>query len=235
MSPQDSMNEPCPLAATAWGVVVGSATDQDREELTAHLLQGCPACGAELRRAREVVGDLDLVVAERTLAQGRASALPTSVKERLFAGLEPSEGDVPRDVDAGTGPETGTGTGTGTPQLPGPLFQSSHAEGIFVLPSSDEDWQPSGLPGIHVKWLTDGAAHERRAVLVRFDPGAAFPPHRHSMREECIVLEGRLTFGDETMKPGDYQVAEAGTIHPLQVSEEGCLVLVLAPTDVDFV
>lgn len=223
MSHHDTMNEPCPMAATAWSVVVGSATDSDREELAAHLLEGCPNCGAELRRAREVIGDLDLAVAERTLAQGRASALSSTVKERLLQGLDTATGSDPGEPVAPT------------PELPGPLFHPSHAEGIFVLPASNRDWQPSGLPGIHVKWLTDGAAHERRAVLVRFDPGAAFPPHRHSMREECIVLEGHLTFGDETMKPGDYQVAEAGTIHPLQVSEKGCLVLVLAPTDVDFV
>jgi quercetin dioxygenase-like cupin family protein len=55
-------------------------------------------------------------------------------------------------------------------------------------------------------------------VRVDFDPGVAFPKHRHPGEEMVYVLEGTLEFQLEgqtplTLKAGDVLFVPAGTVH----------------------
>jgi quercetin dioxygenase-like cupin family protein len=66
----------------------------------------------------------------------------------------------------------------------------------------------------------DLSARGREAVQVRvdFDPGAAFPRHKHPGEEIVYVLEGTLEYQLEgkppmTLKAGDVLFVPAGTIH----------------------
>ena len=59
-------------------------------------------------------------------------------------------------------------------------------------------------------------------------PGVSYPRHEHTSTEETLVLEGDLRCGDLILRPGDYQRAEAGSIHEEQHTEEGCLVLAIS-------
>jgi len=81
----------------------------------------------------------------------------------------------------------------------------------LTIESDQGDWQPFGC-GIRIK-----ALHEREGVLsylLRLEPGASLPPHRHPMDEECIVLEGRLRVGTRTeIGPGAYHLARRGALH----------------------
>jgi len=81
----------------------------------------------------------------------------------------------------------------------------------LTIEADQGDWQPFGC-GIRIK-----ALFERDGVLsylLRLDPGASLPPHRHPMDEECIVLEGRLRVGTRTeIGPGAYHLARRGALH----------------------
>ena len=58
--------------------------------------------------------------------------------------------------------------------------------------------------GIAVHWLVKGGASEPSAALLRYDPGASVPSHRHGGLETILVLEG-----SQSDEKGDY---EAGTV-----------------------
>lgn len=81
------------------------------------------------------------------------------------------------------------------------------------------EWQPF-LEGVRIKVL-----HEQGGVLsylLRFAPGASFPPHRHPVDEECLVLEGSLCVGTQpAIGPGAWHLAHQGALHATIRSEGG--------------
>lgn len=81
----------------------------------------------------------------------------------------------------------------------------------LTLDADDGPWLLF-LDGVHIKVL-----HQREGVLsylLRLEPGAALPPHRHPQDEECVVLAGRLRVGSHTeIGPGGYHLAHAGALH----------------------
>jgi len=88
-------------------------------------------------------------------------------------------------------------------------------------------FEPTALPGIHVRRLFVDEQADRITMLVRMDAGAAYPAHRHGGAEECYVLEGDLEIvGKQELRAGDYQRMETGSIHPLQRTRNGCLLLI---------
>ena len=99
---------------------------------------------------------------------------------------------------------------------------------FFSKFAHEGEWRDLPIPGISARRLyLDG---ERRYVttLLRMAPGASYPRHRHTEPEECYVLEGDLSVGATTYHAGDYQRAETGSIHEVQSSENGCLLLIMA-------
>ena len=65
----------------------------------------------------------------------------------------------------------------------------------------------------------------RVTMMVRMAAGTSYPSHRHGGFEECFVLEGDLQVGSEMLHAGDYQRASAGSVHGVQSTERGCLLL----------
>jgi quercetin dioxygenase-like cupin family protein len=64
-------------------------------------------------------------------------------------------------------------------------------------------------------------------MLVRMEPGSSYPGHVHGGPEECYVISGDLRVGDSLhMRAGDYQRVAAGMTHPVQSTDEGCLLLI---------
>lgn len=72
-------------------------------------------------------------------------------------------------------------------------------------------WQPF-LDGVAIKVLREHAGV--LSYLLRLDPGAVLPPHRHPLDEECVVLQGSLRVGSSTeIGPGGYHLAYGGALH----------------------
>lgn len=105
--------------------------------------------------------------------------------------------------------------------------------GGFAVHRADPDaWEPTSIPGIEVQPLTVQPELRQATMLVRMAPGTAYPPHRHGGPEECFVLSGDLSVGTETeLHTGDFQRAEAGSLHPVQSTRGGCLLLIQTSLD----
>lgn len=81
----------------------------------------------------------------------------------------------------------------------------------LTIAADDGDWQPF-LDGIRIKVLReqDGML----SYLLRLEPGASLPAHRHPQDEECIVIDGRLQVGTRAeFGPGSYHLAHGGALH----------------------
>jgi anti-sigma factor ChrR (cupin superfamily) len=97
--------------------------------------------------------------------------------------------------------------------------------GSLVLDSADVPWRETPCPGVRWKKLYFDAATGRSAVLLRFEPGAAYTTHRHPGAEQYLVLEGALEDGGTTYGAGTYVHHPPGSVHRPS-SKAGCLLFV---------
>ncbi len=100
------------------------------------------------------------------------------------------------------------------------------ATGFTFVRSRGVAWQELA-PGLSMKVLFHDAASARTTMLLRLAPGGTLIGHRHPQVEELYVLEGSCLCAGEFLQVGDYHRAEAGTVHPVTSSEQGCLALIM--------
>ncbi len=151
---------------------------------------------AELEACRAVVGDLALLAP--------ASAPPADLLHRVLLRVrEPMRPSTPFAA----------------------VIQDARVEGKRFVLGGDGGFVPLRVEGVTARTLHRDAAAGYATVLVRMAPGASYPAHRHADDEECYVLEGDLQVGEQDMVAGDYQLAPRGSLHPVQSTRGGCLLL----------
>ncbi|NOT32068.1 MAG: hypothetical protein HOP15_16600, partial [Planctomycetes bacterium] len=142
-------------------------------------------------------------------------------------------------VAPGTAART-TGAGLSAQAGPAQVWKQWRTEArapSVVSAAGAEAFEPTGFPGVRVRRLAVDQDAERVTMLVRMDPGTAYPAHRHGGVEECYVVEGDLWIGAGIeangigvpaleMHAGDYQRMEEGSLHPVQSTRAGCLLLI---------
>jgi anti-sigma factor ChrR (cupin superfamily) len=154
---------------------------------------------------RELLGEFQAVVGHLGFSASAVTPSP-SVRERLLKSLR--NGDDKR------------------PAISAVPYQSALQH--MTIRSSEGDWVPM-CEGVMVKHLFNDAARNTKTVLVKMAPGAVLARHHHSSVEECLMLEGELFSGDETLRPGDYQVSLAGSDHDRISTVNGALFLIVGP------
>jgi len=95
----------------------------------------------------------------------------------------------------------------------------------LFLDTAELSWRDSPYAGVQWKKLRFDASSGQSAVLLRFEPGAAYGAHRHPAGEEYLVLEGSLEDGGQTYGEGCYVHHPPGSSHKPS-SNEGCLLFV---------
>lgn len=140
-------------------------------------------------------------------------APPARVLARVRARIGASAG-ARKDPAAGVQPWKSWGVGE--PPEHGVVFQTT------------TPFERTAIAGIEVRRLSLDVAADRVTIEVRMAPGTAYPAHRHGGVEECFVLEGDIDVGGIEMKAGDYQRVEAGSVHPVQSTREGCRLLIVS-------
>jgi anti-sigma factor ChrR (cupin superfamily) len=100
------------------------------------------------------------------------------------------------------------------------------APASVLMRAGEGDWQASGFEGVDVKQLFADPLTGNVTSLVRMQPGAKYPPHRHAGNEHCYVLQGNLVFVDHTLSAGDYEVSPPSTDHAVVTTSLGCLLLI---------
>ena len=96
-------------------------------------------------------------------------------------------------------------------------------------PQAESSWEEAA-PGLSFRLLATDTENDRVSMLVRLEPGVAYPPHTHVGVEELYLLSGELWIDDKKLYPGDYNRAEAGTGDQRVWSETGCTCVLLTST-----
>jgi anti-sigma factor ChrR (cupin superfamily) len=89
-------------------------------------------------------------------------------------------------------------------RVQGRVMKAVAAESVqhhVFIPFDQGEWQ-AFLPGIERKVLDVSEAC--MSYLLRFQPGAVLPAHRHPMNEETLVLQGALHVGPVVLQAGGY-------------------------------
>lgn len=105
-------------------------------------------------------------------------------------------------------------------------------QSLFVSPSS-LPWSETAFNGVRWKALHHDPVSGRSAILLRLEPGASYPMHRHPEGEDYLVVEGSVQDGGSLREAGTYVHHPGGSAHRL-VSARGCLLFVslAAPVEI---
>ncbi|MBL0336874.1 MAG: cupin domain-containing protein [Chitinophagaceae bacterium] len=99
-------------------------------------------------------------------------------------------------------------------------------------------WQPLIEKGIHYTGISvislkyDEAKQRSTTILLKFEPGAAYPYHNHPGGEEIYVVKGEAILENVTLSEGDYLYTPVNFKHSV-TSETGCILLFVIPEEVE--
>lgn len=108
----------------------------------------------------------------------------------------------------------------------------------YIVRTSAQEWIPLIEEGIHyngifVKSLLFNKEKQRSTtILIKFEPGAAYPYHNHPAGEELFVLEGEAIIEGATLKAGDYLHTPINFKHSVK-TDLGCTILFVVPEEVE--
>jgi anti-sigma factor ChrR (cupin superfamily) len=88
------------------------------------------------------------------------------------------------------------------------------------------EWMPSQFPKIAMKVLYRDEAKGEMTVLLKWEPGASLPFHRHPEIEQSYVIEGSFYDHDGICRAGEFVWRTAGSLHETH-SDEGCVILAI--------
>jgi anti-sigma factor ChrR (cupin superfamily) len=99
-----------------------------------------------------------------------------------------------------------------------------------MIDFSKINWRATRHPGIFIHTLRRDAVTNDATVLIRMQPGCAYPTHRHNGIEEVFILQGGYRDDEGEYRAGDYKVNEAGSEHtPVALEgEEDCIMFAVA-------
>lgn len=133
------------------------------------------------------------------------------ISQRLLEAVEPS---MPQAVSARLKRRVLHAVAALPPQETGATHRT--------MPADGQGWQPFA-PGIAIKVLHEGV--DSLSYLLRLQPGAELPPHRHPQDEECVVLDGVLRIGEHLeIRAGGFHLARGGSLHGRITSDTGATV-----------
>ena len=122
---------------------------------------------------------------------------------------------------------------TTTREGPGPhvraaLLARITAPSHRTIAADEGEWIQTPVPGVRMKILTIDRERDRITMLVRGEPGASYPAHRHSGPEECYVIRGSVLVEGQLLRAGDFHHADGASDHGELRTEEGVEVLLVA-------
>ncbi|HYY95745.1 MAG TPA: cupin domain-containing protein [Pyrinomonadaceae bacterium] len=200
---------------------LGALDAEEARAFESHLAEGCAACEAELREFEEVVSDLAFAAPE--------ASPPAAARARLLA-LVSEEAAHDSSAEAKTETQSGDAQ-TKTKTQPGGAETKSESggAGFLVVRAGEGEWRPTADAGVRFKLLFVDRERSTVTTLVRMEPGARIPAHRHLGVEQCLLLEGDLRAGGIEMSAGDFNCSLPGSIHEDLTTEGGALFLIVAP------
>jgi anti-sigma factor ChrR (cupin superfamily) len=83
---------------------------------------------------------------------------------------------------------------------------------IYIQPGQ-MDWKPTRFEKISIKVLYEDAEKGEMTCLLKLEPGAYVPFHKHPEIEQSFVLEGSVEDHDGVATAGDYIWRKPGSLH----------------------
>jgi len=98
-----------------------------------------------------------------------------------------------------------------------------------MLDFSSVEWRETRHTGIFIHYLRRDAETGSATVLIRMQPGCAYPAHRHNGIEEIFVLQGGYRDAQGEHRVGKYVLNEADSDHrPIALDGEDCIMFAVA-------
>jgi anti-sigma factor ChrR (cupin superfamily) len=163
----------------------------------------------------DAIGALD--PDERRELEARLAALPADVRAEV-AQLY----DEVAEISATTAGEAPS------PRVKAALMARIAVPSNHTVAAGDGDWVQTPVPGVRMKILAVDRVRDRVTMLIRGEPGATYPAHRHSGPEECYVIRGSLIVEGQLLRAGDFHHAEGDSDHGELHTDEGVEVLLVA-------
>jgi len=88
------------------------------------------------------------------------------------------------------------------------------------------DWKPSQFEGISIKVLYENKEKGEMTCLLKWEPGATLPFHKHPELEQSYVIEGSFYDHDGICRAGEYVWRKEGSFHETH-SDEGAVILAI--------
>jgi len=163
----------------------------------------------------DAIGALD--PDERRDLEHRLAALPAGVRD-----------EVARFYDAAVEIAAGSPGEAPSPDVRAALLARIAVPSNHTVTASDGEWVQTPVRGIRMKILAIDRERDRVTMLLRGEPGATYPAHRHTGPEECYVIRGSLVVEGQLLQAGDFHHAEGASAHDALHTDEGVEVLLVA-------
>jgi quercetin dioxygenase-like cupin family protein len=163
----------------------------------------------------DAIGALD--PEERRDLEGRLTALPVDIRAevaRLY--------DVSREIASSAEPAAPS------PGVRDALLARIAAPSHHTITAAEGEWLETPVRGVRMKILAIDRVRDRVTMLLKGEPGARYPAHRHSGPEECYVISGSLMVEGRILQAGDFHHAEGESDHAELWTDEGVEVLLVA-------
>jgi anti-sigma factor ChrR (cupin superfamily) len=115
-----------------------------------------------------------------------------------------------------------------SPDVRAALLARIAAPANHTITATDSQWVQTPVRGVRMKMLAIDRARDRVTMLLRGEPGARYPAHRHTGPEECYVIRGSLVIEGRLLRAGDFHHAEGDSDHGALHTDEGVEVLLVA-------
>ncbi len=104
-----------------------------------------------------------------------------------------------------------------------PKIEPTIGGSVYVQPQ-DMEWGPSQFEGIQIKVLYQDKEAGELTCLLKWEPGATLPFHKHPEIEQSYVLEGSFYDHDGICRAGEFVWRKPGSFHQTH-TDEGCTLL----------
>ena len=111
------------------------------------------------------------------------------------------------------------------------LLAAARTPTRYTVWSSDAEWFETGVPGVRARVLSVDQVRSLTTMIVRADPGAVYPSHKHHGPEECLVLKGSVIIDGRVLRAGDFHHADEDSDHDEITTTEGAEVLLVGAID----
>ena len=112
-------------------------------------------------------------------------------------------------------------------EVPFQIESERDGELVAIWRYADAKWIDTGMPGIRSRVLAVDKARSLVTLLIRAEPGAVYPSHKHHGPEDCYIISGSVVMDGRVLRAGDFHHADADSEHGEIATTDGAEVLIV--------